>query len=119
VSLFQRLRSPKLILFIGVFDTALGVGSLLQRKTRGQGVLLTVMGGVLVLAGLLLVRVDARRARPPSAARRRPVRPAAPVPVKARGPKAGPKSRLAGPSREKAPAQEVSPRRLFRKREHG
>ena len=123
----QRLSNPKVMLAFGVFDMVLGGFYLAQPKVpRSQGVFLMIAGALLVLVSFVTKRGEGRRARKlaeraearkaASVARRRPTK----APTKAKGPKAGPGSRLAGPSRERKPVVvEPEPRRILRKKASG
>ena len=89
---------------LGAFEIILGASYLAQERLRGQGLFLIALGVLLVGAGFLIRRGEAKRAR--RAAEPKPTRAAtrrAPVKTvrRAKGPRAGAGHRLAGPARTK------------------
>lgn len=115
MSILRRLSTPRFMFAMGAMELVLGTAYVAQPKLRGQGVVLLIMGAFMFLSGGLTRRREMRRARPAAAvpAARRVKAP--PTVKRARGPKAGPKSRLAGPTRYK-PEPLPEPRRVFRKK---
>ena len=106
-SLFSRISSPKVMLYLGVFDLVLGVFYVAKPQQRGSGIFLMVAGALLIGASLFIRRGEQRRIRKAlerSEQKKVTSRKPAAATARARGPKAGAGHRRAGPARQRAAA---------------